>query len=147
MLRLHHLPGDTPHHRRLKADTEIQNILFENNSLIISQSYIVLYTITNFQLSDWSVVRSSLIRITIGLGIEFVFNTLSTFVRIHWHNTPIARVWLKYWKRHVFANGIIVAVLVCYFTRPLLTVFQHRLHDGAGNFNIRNCTLPYENWR
>jgi hypothetical protein len=28
--RLHHLPGNTPHHRRLKADTEIQNILFEN---------------------------------------------------------------------------------------------------------------------
>ena len=34
--RLRHLPGDTPHHRRLKADTEIQNILYENNSLIIS---------------------------------------------------------------------------------------------------------------
>jgi hypothetical protein len=43
--RFHHLPGNTPHHRRLKADTEIQNILFENNSLILSQSYIVLYTI------------------------------------------------------------------------------------------------------
>ena len=44
--RFHHLPGNTPHHKRLKADTEIQNILFENNSLIISQSYIVLYRIT-----------------------------------------------------------------------------------------------------
>ncbi len=53
--RLRLLPGDTPHHRRLKADTEIQNILVENNSLIISQSYIVLYMIINFQLSDWSV--------------------------------------------------------------------------------------------
>ncbi len=144
--RLRHLPGDTPHHRRLKADTEIQNILYENNSLIISQTYIVLYMMINFHLSDWSVVKSSLIRITIGLGIEFVFNFLATFVRIHWHNIPIARVWSKYWKRHVFANGIIVAVLVCDFTRPLLTVFQHRFHDGAGNSNIRNCTIPYENW-
>ena len=79
--RLHHLPGNTPHHSRLKADTEIQNILFENNSLILSQCYIVLYSITNFQLSDWSVMKSSLIRIAIGLGIEFVFNILSTFVR------------------------------------------------------------------
>ena len=103
--------------------------------------------IINFQLSDWSVVKSSLIRIIIGLGIEFVFNFLSTFVRIHWHNIPIARVWSKYWKRHVFANGIVVAVLACFFTKPLLSVFQHRFHDGAGNFNIRNCTLPYENWR
>ena len=146
--RLHHLPGNTPHHRRLKADTEIQNILFENYSLIISQSYIVLYSVTNFQLSDWSVVKSSLTRIAIGLVIEFVFNFLATFVRIHWHDIPIARVWSKYWKRHMFANGIIVALLACYFTRPLLTVFQDRFHhSGAGNYTIRNCTLPYESWR
>ena len=146
--RLHHLPGNTPHHRRLKADTEIQNIIFENNSLILSQSYIVLYTITNFQLSDWSVVKSSLIRIAVGLGIEFVFNFLSTFIRIHWHNIPIARVWSKYWKLHMFANGIVVAVLVCYFTKPLLAIFQDRFHhSGAGNYTIRNCTLPYESWR
>ena len=68
--RLHHLPGNTPHHRRLKADTEIQNILFENISLILSQSYIVLYTITNFQLSDWSVVKSSLIRLLLDWGLN-----------------------------------------------------------------------------
>ena len=92
-------------------------------------------------------MKSSLIRITIGLGIEFVFNFLSAFVHIHWHNTPIARVWSKYWKRHVLATGIIIAVPACVFTKPLLTVFEHRLHDGARNFNIRNCTLPYENWR
>ena len=146
--RLHHLPGNTPHHRRLKADTEIQNILFENISLILSQSYIVLYTITNFQLSDWSVVKSSLTRIAIGLVIEFVFNFLSTFIRIHWHNIPITRVYSKYWKRHVFANIIVVAVLVCYFTNPLVAIFQNRFHDsGTGNYTIRNCTLPYENWR
>ena len=146
--RLHHLPGNTPHHRRLKADTEIQNILFENNSLILSQSYIVLYTITNFQLSDWSVVKSSLTRIAIGLVIEFVFNFLSTFIRIHWHNIPITRVYSKYWKRHVFANIIVVAVLVCYFTNPLVAIFQNHFHDsGTGNYTIRNCTLPYEYWR
>ena len=147
--RLRHLPGGTARHRRLKADTEIQNILFENISLILSQSYIVLYTITSFELSDWSVVRSSLIRIAIGLGIEFVFNILSTFVRIHWHGIPVARVWSKYWKRHMFANSIAVVVLVLYFTKPLLAVFKNRYHDisVAGNYKIRNCTLPYEGWR
>ncbi|CAB3983266.1 Hypothetical predicted protein [Paramuricea clavata] len=146
--RLHHLPGNTPHHRRLKADTEIQNILFENNSLILSQSYIVLYTITKFQLSDWPVLKPSLTRIAIGLVIEFVFNFLSTFIRIQWYNIPTARVWSKNWKRHVFANAIILAVLVYYFTQPLLAVFQDRFHDfGTGNYTIRNCTLPYESWR
>ena len=147
--RLRHLPGGTARHRRLKADTEIQNILFENISLILSQSYIVLNMITSFELSDWSVVKSSLIRIAIGLGIEFGFNILSTFVRIHWYDIPVARVWSKYWKRHMFANGIAVVLLVSYFTRPFLTVFKTRYHDisVAANYTIRNCTLPYEDWR
>ena len=109
----------------------------------------MLYTITSFELSDWSVVRSSLIRIAIGLSIEFVFNILSTFVRIHWHGIPVAQVWSKYWKRHMFANGIAVVVLVLYFTKPLLAVFKNGYHDipVAGNYKIRNCTLPYEGWR
>ena len=148
--RLRHLPGGTARHRRLKTDTEIQNILFENISLILSQSYIVLYAITSFELSDWSVVRSSVIRVAVGLGIEFVFNILSTFLRLHWHNIPMARVWSKYWKRHIFANAVTVVVLVCYFTEPLLAVFQKRFHDTSigGNFTIRNCILPpYEGWR
>ena len=147
--RLRHLPGGTVRHRRLKADTEIQNLLFENISLILSQSYIVLNMITSFELSDWSVLRSSLIRVAIGLGIEFVFNILSTFVRIHWYDIPVARVWSKYWKRHMFANGIAVVLLVSYFTKPLLTVFKTRYHDisVAANYTIRNCTLPYEDWR
>ena len=146
---LHHLPGDTPHHRRFKADIEIQNLLFENISIILSQSYILVYVITNFQLSDWSVVKTSLTRIAISWGFEFVFNILSTFVRIHWYDIPVARVWSKFWKRHLFANGIIVAIFVCYFTNPLLSVFQNRFHDKsmAGNYTIRNCTLPYESWR
>ncbi len=146
--RLQLLPDDTPHHRRLKADTEIQNILFENNVLIISQAYIVLYMMTSFEHSDWSVVTESLIRIAIGLGIEFMSNFLSTFVRIHWYDIPIARVWSKHWKRHVFANGVILTIIVCYFTKVLLTVFQHRLHSTSeiANYTLRNCTLPYESW-
>ena len=39
-IKLQQLPGNTSRRRRLKADTEIQNILFENCSLILSHSYI-----------------------------------------------------------------------------------------------------------
>ncbi len=73
-IRLQHLTEDSPHHRRLKADTEIQNILFENYSLAVSQAYIVLYNLTSFEMSAWTLVKSSLIRIAIGMGIEFIFN-------------------------------------------------------------------------
>jgi hypothetical protein len=150
-IRLRHLTEDTPHHRRLKGDTEIQNMLFENYSLTVSQGYIVLYNITSFELSVWTLVKSSLIRIAIGMGIELIFNFLSTFIRIHWHDIPIARVWSKYWKRHVLANGLIVVMLVFYFTQPLLAIFQHRFHNnpgsGVSDYTLRNCTLPYESWR
>ena len=147
--RLHHLPGDTPHHRRLKADIEIQNLFFENISIILSQSCIVLYGTINFHLSDWSIVKTSLMRITIGLGIEFVFNILSTFVRIHWYDIPVARVWSKFWKRHLFATGITVAVFACFFTKNLLIVLEKCFHETSTgeNYVIRNCTLPYESWR
>jgi general stress protein CsbA len=148
-IKLQVLPQDTPHHRRLKADIEIQNILFENNSLMISQTYILLYMITNFENSGSGVFTECFIRIAIGLGIEFLFNFLSNFVRIHWHDIPIARVWSKYWKRHLCANAVVVTIIVCYFTKVLLTVFQGRVHSSpaAANYTIRNCTLPYQSWR
>ena len=144
-IKLQQLPGNTPRRRRLKADTEIQNILFENCSLILSQSYILLYTITNFKLSDWAEVKSSLIRICIGLGIELVFNFVFTFICIHWREIPISRVWSKVWRRHMFATGIVVAVLICFFTNPLLPIFEKRFENR--NYIVRNCTLPYESWR
>ena len=144
-IRLRQLPHNTPHYRRLKADTEIQNILFESGSLILSQFYIVLYTITNFEVSDWIVVKSSLIRIMIGLAIELLFNLVSNFIHVHYYNIPITRVWSKHWKRHMFANIIVVAPFVCYFTKPLLAVYQDRFEEM--NYTIRNCTLPYDGWR
>ena len=147
---LRQLPLNTPHSRRLKADTEIQNILFENNNLIISQAYLVLYMIISFELSDWSVIKKSLIRLAIGLAIELFFNTLSIFFHVHWYNVPIPRVWSQCWKRHIFANAVILVVIVCYFTAVLLSVFQVRMQHSENSKLygvVRNCTLPFENWR
>ena len=87
---LRQLPVNTTKSRRLKVDTEIQNILFENNTLIISQAYLVLYMITSFELFDWNVIKELLIRLAIGLAIEFFFNTLSIFFNLHWYNVKTA---------------------------------------------------------
>ena len=140
---LRQLPVNTPHSRRLKADLEIQNILFENNILIVSQAYLVLYMISSFELSEWTVIKKSLSRLAIGLTIEFVFNTLSVFFHIHWYNIPIPRVWTKYWRRHIFANAVILVVIVCYFTVVLLSVFQVRMHNSPTAYVIKNCTMHY----
>ena len=146
--RLRHLPEDTPHHRRLKADIQIQNILVENNSLILTLAYLVLYYVTSFELSDWSIVKETLVRIAIGLVTEFVFNILSTFIRIHWYDIPLRQVWSKYWKQHLFANGIIFVIVICNFTKPLLEIYHDRhANSGTADNILRNCTLPYQNWR
>ena len=140
--RLNELPQDTPHYRRLKADIEIQDMLFEYSTLVLSQGYFVLYFVESFKLSVWSFLYESLTRVAIGIGIDFFFNCLSNFVQIHYYNIPVGRVWTKYRKRHMLANFIIVIVIVSYFSPVLLSVFQARV-TGTSNrqYIVRNCTL------
>ena len=144
--RLELLSLNTPHHRRLKADIEIQNILFEYNTLILSQAYLVLYLITSFDTSPWPVIKVSLINMAIGLGIDFFFNCISVFIQIHYHDVPMQRVWLKFWKRHVIANAIILMVVLYYFSTIFYTIFETRRNESAKEYTIRNCTSPFHSW-
>ena len=144
--RLELLPLDTPHYRRLKADIEIQNMLFEYNTIIVSQVYVVLYLITSFNKSPWLVLKGSLIRMAIGLAIDLVLNCISVFIQIHYHDVPMQRVWFKCWKRHVIANAIILMMIIFVFTADLLSVFQARRDMPAAEYTIKNCTLPFRSW-
>ena len=140
--RLGEIPYNTPHYRRLKADLDIQDMLFEYSTLVISQAYFVLYHVESFELSMSSFFFEALKSVVIGIGIDFLFNYLSNFVQIHYYNIPVARVWKKYWKRHVLAHLLIVMVTVLYFTRVLLSCFQSR-ESGANDrqYIVRNCTF------
>ena len=141
---LNELPRDTPHYRRLKADLEIQDMLFEYSTLVLSQGYFVLYFVESFQLySVSSFCLGFLKRVAIGIGIDFFFNCLSNFVQIHYYNIPVGRVWTKYWKPHMLANFIIVIVIVSYFSPVLLSVFQAREAAASYRQHIvrRNCTF------
>ena len=139
---LYELPCNTPHYRRLKADLEIQAMLFEYGALVASQAYFVLYFVESYQIPMLTFFYESLIRVAIGIGIDFLFNFLSNFVEMHYYNIPIGRVWSKYWKRHMLANFIVVMVTVSYFTGILFTVFQAR-EAGTGDeqYIVKNCTL------
>ena len=48
---LREIPCNTPHYRRLKADLDIQEMLFEYGTLVIGQAYFVLYHTESFELS------------------------------------------------------------------------------------------------
>ena len=140
--RLSEMPYNTPHYRRLKADLDTQDMLFEYSTLVISQAYFVLYHVESLQISMSSFFFKALIRVAIGIAIDFFFNCLSNFVQIHYYNIPIASVWKKYWKRHVFAHLLIVMVTVSCFTKGFLSCFQSR-ESGANDrqYIVRNCTF------
>ena len=136
------MPCNTPHYRRLKADLDIQDMLFEYSTLVLSQAYFVLYHVESFELSMSSFFFEALKRVVIGIAIDFLFNCLSNLVQIHYYNIPIARVWKKHWKRHVLAHLLIVMMIASYFTRVLLSCFQSR-ESGANDrqYIVRNCTF------
>ena len=145
--KLSQMPCNAPHYRRLKADLDIQDMLFEYSTLVLSQAYFVLYHVESFELSMSSFFFEALKRVAIGIGIDFLFNCLSNFVQIHYYNIPIARVWKKYWKRHLFAHMIIVVVIVSYFTEVLLSCFRAR-ESGTNEipYIVKNCTFFNSDW-
>ena len=142
-------PYNTPHQRRLNADLEIQNMLFEYTSIVLSQAYLVLCIVTNYEVSPLSlksaVINDSVVRISLGIAIDLIFNCLSTTIAMHCYDVPVQRVWRKYWKRHVAANVIIITTMVFFFTLHILTTYQTRLNDISGKYNITNCkcTPPF----
>ena len=139
---LREIPCNTPHYRRLKADLDIQDMLFDYGTLVIGQAYLVLYHTESFELSISSFIFEAVKRVAIGVGIDFFFNCLSNFVQIHYYNIPIARVWKKDWKRHVLAHLLIVMVIVSYFTTGLLSCFDARKSGtNDGQYIVKNCTF------
>ena len=141
--RLELLPYNSPHQRRLDADLEIQDMLFQYNVIVLSQGYLAFFQLTSFQVSLGTVLKYSFVRIAIGLGIEVFFNFVSIFIQIHFYDLPIRRVWCKHWKRHVIANVMITMVMVLYFSQVLFSIYQERLNDSSLDLSIRNCTLPF----
>ena len=139
---LREMPCNTPHYRRLKADLDIQDMLFEYGTLVIGQAYFVLYHTESFELSMSSFFFEALERVVFGVGIDFLFNCVSNFVQIHYYNIPIARVWKKYWKRHVLAHWLIVLVTVSCCTTALLSCFHARKSGtNDGQYIVKNCTF------
>ena len=137
--RLEVQPLNSPRIRRFNADLEIQNILFEYTTVILSQAYLACYLVMSFDISPWQVIQGSLTRIAISLALDFVFNMISVFIQIHYYDIPMRKVWLKYWPRHVAANALIIICMVSYFGPSLVSVFAGYKYIWK-EYKLRNCT-------
>ena len=141
--RLEVRPLNSPRIRRLNADLEIQNILFEYSSIIFSQSYLACYLVMSYEVPHWQVINDAIIRIAIGLGIDFAFNIISMFIQIHSYDIPMQKVWQKYWQRHVTANAFILITCVSYFDTAMVKVFAHNNYTFREEYKLRNCTSVF----
>ncbi|XP_046858778.1 uncharacterized protein LOC124452239 [Xenia sp. Carnegie-2017] len=142
--RLQVLPWNTAHARRLRADLEIQDILFEYNTLVLSQAYFISYQIQSFDVAFEPLLYEFLKRIGIGVLIDFIFNCLSNFVQMYYYNIPISRVWKKYWKRHLLANIFVVFIIIAEFSRELESVFRSHIkqsEESSVKFVVKNCSF------
>ena len=140
--RLKVQPLNSPRIRRLNADLEIQNILFEYTTVILSQAYLASYLVISYDVAPWQIIKTSLIRVAISLAIDFAFNIMSVFIQIHCYNIPMQRVWVKYWRRHVSTNAFMIIVLVSYFGTALVNVFAHSNHSST-EYKLKNCTTLF----
>ncbi len=141
--RLEVHPWNSPRIRRFNADLEIQNILFEYTTIIISQAYLSCFILMNFDVPPWQVIKGSLIRIAISIVIDFLFNTISVFFQIHYYDIPMCNVWVHYWLRHLAANAFIIIAIIDYFGGSLLSVFSG-LKSSLKEYNLRNCTSVFQ---
>ena len=140
--RLEVQPLNSPRIRRLNADLEIQNILFEYTTAILSQAYLACYFVISYDVPLWQTMKASLIRVAISLAIDFAFNIMSVFIQIHCYDIPMQKVWMKYWRRHIIANAFVVIVFVSYFGAVLVRVFADNNYP-LKEHKLRNCTTVF----
>ena len=72
-------------------------------------------------------------------AIDFSFNIVSIFIQVHFYDIPMRRVWLRYWRRHMVANILIIVNMVSYFGSSLVSAFEAR-EDMLREYPLRNCT-------
>ena len=140
--RLEVRPLRSARSRQLNADLEIQNILFEYTTIILSQSFLACYLLMNFNMPPWNVIKGSLMRIAISLAIDFVFNIGSVFIQVHFYDIPM-RVWMKHWRRHVISNAFMIVIFITYFGSALVKVFAADNYTFKEEYNLRNCTTIF----
>ena len=140
--RLEVQPLNSPRIRRFNADLEIQNILFEYTTVILSQVYLATFLIMSYEVPLWQIIKSSTIRVAIGLAIDFAFNVMSVLIQIHCYNIPMQRTWMKYWRRHVSACAFMIIVFVSYFSSVLVSVLAYDNYYWT-RYKLKKCTTAF----
>ncbi|XP_046861202.1 uncharacterized protein LOC124454432 [Xenia sp. Carnegie-2017] len=123
--------------RRLEADIYIQEVLFQFEMLILAQLYTIFYRMDTFQ--SYSFDGSSLLRLFVGLLMEFIFACLSTSILIWKEDIKIKHILKKHWTRHVLANGLIMMTTDFYFSPIIINIYKFRFATAEDVKDLRHC--------
>lgn len=136
------IQDESNYHRRLKIDQEIQTMLYQNISIILSQAYLVLCLTGNYHVESRHILGEYIIkRVILGVGISFVANCFSIFLHVHWFKTQLTKVWYNSWRLHLLTALSGGVMTICYFTSVLLSVFEKSAE--AKGYHSKDCTGPF----
>ncbi|CAH3187422.1 unnamed protein product [Porites evermanni] len=133
----------SPRSMRFLADMSIQTILFESTSLIAAVGFIQLYSFM-YNRNDASLasIAQFFIRVSIGISIDFVFNSFSFWLQMSYSNIAVVRVWCTKWRKHMLVAFILTAMTLCYFTPHLFAVVKAK-HTSVVRIDDIGCKGPF----
>ena len=130
----------TPRRERLMADIVIMSMLFESTAIVAVNSYLYLYQFIYLENSSLlELLQSFAIHVSVQLGIEWFFTSISLAIVTRYQNMAAMAVWRRRWKRHILV-AIVNAVPMAFWTSTNLLTVVHGRFDGASN---KPCKMPF----
>ena len=130
----------TPRRERLMADIVIMSMLFESTAIMAVNSYLYLYQFIYLENSSLlELLQPFAIHVSVQLGIEWFFTSISLAIVTRYQNMAAMAVWRRRWKRHILV-AIVNAVPMAFWTSTNLLTVVHGRFDGASN---KPCKMPF----
>ena len=100
-------------------------------------AYLIMYyykkeAIESKRYNEYLLFKEIVIRCSIAVGIELVFNVISVKIQEYLYNIPVIGVWRRKWKTVIVVHVIQVSLVVLYFS-PYVNSFL--LRDSSKNLH------------
>lgn len=116
-----------PREHRLTADLTIQEMLFSSTAMVLSVGIMSIYGLIHQDLSTdmfHEMIRELVVRIVLGIFIEFLSNIISVMLLTRRRNVPVLRVWDYKWKSHLKVYLVAVIMIVTYTVDKFLIIIR-----------------------
>ena len=106
------------------ANQTLISIITETTSVIFSSAvaYLIMYYYareegTNTRYNGYSLAKNMVVRCSIAVGIELIFNVIAVKIHTHLYKIPVIDVWKRKWKSIIIIHMIQVLFIVLYYSQ------------------------------